>query len=394
MTLDSEFLRKLEYLPPENILEILRSKDRPKFEISWMIENQISPADLFCYLHARFGPPNGFQNFLRGNTSDNLIHWNWTFRSGNGYIDILGMNFCTNIMFTGNFDIEDGDIDEFITLVKSDFKNHGKGMSKCRNSLEDWVEFINPYQRLRQSIDQLVEELSSLNISDINEPPSPLSSGDQSKQKEIITQWKDAATRLSKAFGICFGIRSMLPVMAEAFINLILYVLMHRDIKEDSRLKDAAFRQHIDIRVKRLHLDCYGFKQPVDFSDPVCSRYNTLVNERNDLLHGNIAINKLKFNEVYFIDRVPIFKEYRSMWNRVFEVRKESVGLDKVMDEIAVVTDLIDYVLSCLDDKYRYAVEQIISSSELGLLEKEMRVGVLFPNHIADFRGIPSSRPT
>lgn len=81
------------------------------------------------------------------------------------------------------------------------------------------------------------------------------------------------------------------------------------------------------------------------------------------------------------------------MWNRVFEVRKESVGLDKVMDEIAVFTDLIDYVLSCLDDKYRYAVEQIISSSELGLLEKEMGGWCFFSNLVADFRGIPSSRP-
>ena len=390
MVLDTVYLNNLEYLSPENIAEILSSKDRPKFEISWMIENQISPADLFCYLHARFGPPNGVQNFFRGNTSDNLIHWNWTFRSGDGLIDILGMNFCTNIMFTGNFDIEDGDINEFITLVKSDFKNHGEGMSKCRNSLEDWIEFINPYQRLRQSIDQLVKELSVLNISDINELPAILSSSDQHKRQEIISQWNDAGMRLSKAFGICFGIRSMLPVMAEAFINLILFTLMHHEIKKDDRLKNNLFKQDIDVRVKSLHLNCDGFEKAVDFSNSVCRQYNRLVNERNDLLHGNIAINKLKFNEVYFIHRVPIFKKYRSMWNRVYEVQKKSVGLDKVMGEIAVVTDFIDYVLSCLDDRTKPAVEQIMSSRELGLLQKELRVGVLFPNHIVDFRGISS----
>ena len=182
MALESEFLENIEYLSPKIIAEILSSKDHPKYVISWMIENQISPADLFCYLHARFGPPNGFQNFLRRDTSDNLIHWNWTLRSGNGLIDILGMNFCTNILLTGNLDIEDCDLDKFITLVKSDFQNHGEGMSECRNSLEDWIEFVNPYQRLRQSIDQLVEELSSLNVRDIKEPPAILSSSDQHKQ--------------------------------------------------------------------------------------------------------------------------------------------------------------------------------------------------------------------
>ena len=386
MVLDPRFLNNLEYLSPESLAEILSSEDRPKFEISWTIENQISPADLFCYLYARFGPPNGLQNFLRGDTSDNLIHWDWTFRSGSGLVDIQGMNFCTNIMFAGDVDIEDEDLDKFITLVKSDFKHHGEGMSKCRNALEDWIEFINPYQRLRQSIDQLVKELSLLNTSDINELPAVLSSSDQHKQQEIISQWNDAGIRLSKAFGICFGIRSMLPVMAEAFINLILFTLMHPDRKKDERLKNNLFKQDIDIRVKSLHLNCYGFEKAVDFSNSVCRQYNRLVSERNDLLHGNIAINKLKFNEVYFVGRVPIFKEYRSMWNRVYEVQKKSVGLDKVMDEIAVVTDFIDYVLSCLDDSIRPAVKQIMSSRELGLLEKEMRVGVLFPNHIVDFR--------
>ena len=196
--------------------------------------------------------------------------------------------------------------------------------------------------------------------------------------------------RLNKAFGICFGIRSMLPVMAEAFINLILFTLMDHERKKDERLKNNLFKQDIDVRVKSLHLNCYGFKQAVDFSNPVCRQYNRLVNERNDLLHGNIAINKLKFNEVYFLGRVPIFKEYHSMWNRVFDVQKEAVGLDKVMDEIAVVTDFIDYVLSCLDDRTRPALDQIISKRELGLLEKEMRVGVLFPNHLVDYRGISS----
>ena len=390
MVLDPGFLNNLEYLSPENLAEILSSKSRPKFEISWIIENQISPADLFCYLCARFGPPNGFQNILRKDDSDNLIHWHWTFRSGSGFVDILGMNFCTNITFAGNFDFEDGDLDKFITLVKSDFKHHGKGMSECRNALEDWIEFINPYQRLRQSIDQLVKELSLLNIDDLNELPAALSFSDQDKQQEIISQWNDAGMRLSKAFGICFGIRSMLPVMAEAFINLILFTLMHPDRKKDERLKDNLFKQDIDIRVKSLHLNCCGFEKAVDFSNSVCRQYNRLVSERNDLLHGNIAINKLKFNDVYFVGRIPIFKEYRSMWNRVFEVQKTSVGLDNVMDDIAVVTDFIDYVLSCLDDSIRPAVEQIVSSRELGLLEKEMRVGVLFPNHIADFRGVSS----
>ena len=124
---------------------------------------------------------------------------------------------------------------------------------------------------------------------------------------------------------------------------------------------------------------------------PACRRYNSIVNERNDLLHGNIAINKLRFNEVYFSGNVPVFKEYRSMWNRAFDVQRKAVGLDKVEEEITIVTDFIEYVLSCLDDRRRTNVEQVICRFELGLNKKDDRVGVLFPEYMVDFRLGPDS---
>lgn len=391
MALEIDFLSKLEYLPSKTIFEILRSKDRPTGTTDWTIENQISPVDLFCYLHARFGPPNGIQNFLRQNGSDNLFHWDWTFRYGSGLLLIQGANFCTHIMFIGDCGVEDSDLDIFITRVKTDFQSHSKGMAKCRESLELWVEFINPYQRLRRAIDQLVEELASLKPHEIIEPSPPLSSSDRSDQQAIIGQWDNAANRLNKVFGICFGIRSMLPVLAEAFINLMLYILMRPELKTDKRLRQNAFKQNIDVRVRSLSLNCRGFKKAVDFSDPICRRFHSMMNERNDLLHGNIAINKLRFNETYFLGKVPIFKEYRSMWNRAFEIQRESVGLDKVSEEISIVTEFIEYVLSCLDDQIRSDVEQVISSLKLGLNEKEDWVGVLFSEHLVDFRHGPDS---
>ena len=392
MALEIDFLSKLEYLPSKTISEILFSEDRPSCNAYWKIGNQISPADLFCYLYARFGPPNGIQNFLRQDGKDNLFHWDWTFRYGSGLLLIQGTNFRTHILFIGDCGVEDSDLNEFITCVKADFQSQSKGMAKCRESLELWVEFINPYQRLRRAIDQLVEELTSLKPHEITEPPPPLSSSDHSDQQTIIGQWENAANRLNKAFGICFGIRSMLPVLAEAFINLMLYILMRPELKTDKRLRENAFKQHIDVRVRSLSLNCRGFKKAVDFSDPICRRFHSMMNERNDLLHGNITINKLRFNETYFLGNVPIFKEYRSMWNRAFEIQRESVGLDKVSEEIAIVTEFIEYVLSCLDDRYRTNVEQVISSLELGLNEKEDRVGVLFSGNLLDFKLGPDSK--
>jgi len=74
----------------------------------------------------------------------------------------------------------------------------------------------------------------------------------------------------------------MLPVMAEAFVNLILYVLMRPEIRKDQRLFDNAFRQPIDVRIRSLSINCLGFKQQPDYASDQCGAYQTLYIESND----------------------------------------------------------------------------------------------------------------
>ena len=114
------------------------------------------------------------------------------------------------------------------------------------------------------------------------------------------------------------------------------------------------------------------------------------MNERNDLLHGNVSIERLRFNDLYFSGTVPVFKSYRSMWNRAFDVQRRSVGLPHIQHDFDVVLGLIDYVLSCLSDPIRTNVEHVLSKLELGYNVKEDRVGVLFPDHLIDFRLPPA----
>ncbi len=225
MALEPGFPSELEHLSLKEVVEILSAADRPRGTVLWYIENQLLPADIFCYLWARFGPPNGIQNLLRGDHSDNLVHWNWTLRYKEGLLDIQGMNFATHIGFLGEVDVVESDRDIFVTRLKDDFRNHGKPMSKCRRHLEDWVEFINPYRRLQRSIQLLVDDFKALKIDEIPELPSFGSQAYWNAREEVTKLWKDAAVRLNRAFGLCFGIRLMIPVMAEALINLILFVL-------------------------------------------------------------------------------------------------------------------------------------------------------------------------
>lgn len=384
---NSEYLSGWEYISPKEVAELFTSGPRPRYGDRWLIRNEIKPTDLFCYLGARFGPPNGIQNFLRTDDSDNLIHWEWTLRTPEGFVDILGLNFRTEILLGSETTLSERDKEELVRLIKEDFSNYGPGMTKVRRMLEPWVEFVNPYQRLRRAIEQLLEQLDALEL----EPGHGL---EQAAMRELRPEgqqerWKAIAAQYSQATGLCFGIRSMLPVMAEAFINMLLYLLMKDQLRQDERLRDNAIRQPIDVRVKSLSITCEGFQTPVDFTAEPCKRYNSLVNERNDLLHGNVVLSKLEFNDVYFWGKVPIFKQYRSMWERTIGVEVEAVGLDKVREEREIVEDFTEYVLSCLETDIRETVEFMLEQRDLGYRSDKGTVGVLFPNWLVDFEPGP-----
>ncbi|MCC6140408.1 MAG: hypothetical protein IT389_07310 [Nitrospira sp.] len=383
MSIQADFFSTVVCPHPKEIFEALVGKTNPQGGQIWAIRTELCPADLYCYLSARFGPPNGAQNFFRANDSDNLIHWDWTLSCEFGWITFLGMNFRTEIQLLGKFPFTEQDKEEFISQIKADFSNFGQKMSDIRsNLLEKWVEFTNPYQRLRRSIDQLLKELRSLELDPGNEKISDWS--DSTNIQVAQGQWDSVAARYSKGLGLCFGVRSMLPVMAEAFVNVVLITLMKPEISGDRRLRENAFRQPIDIRIKSLHLNCNGFASSIDYSHETCRTYHSLVNERNDLLHGNVAIDKLRFNEVYFHGSVPVFNEYRSMWERSIGVEIQAVGFDKLFEEVRVIERFIEYVLDCLQPSIKKEIERASRKRDLGFNEKTGRFGILFPDHLVD----------
>jgi len=382
MALPSDFLPNLAFVHPKDIVDILQRNDRPKAGARWILKNEIRPVDLYCYLGARFGAPNGIQNFLRGDHSENLVHWEWFLLYGHGHISLQGLNFRTEIWISG-IDVTEADKAIFVELLRADFKQQGQAIGKVRKSLEHWIEFVNPYQRLRRAVDALMSELSAMGLDAKRDSLRDLA--DEKDPGTVQATWKEHADRYSRAIGLCFGVRSMLPVMGEAFVNLLLYILMKPELRKDERLRDNAIRQQIDIRIRSLSHTCSGFRQAPDYSSEPCKRYHTLVNERNDLLHGNVVIDKLKFNELYFNGKVPLFIEYSTMWERSIGVAHRSVGLEQVAEEVSAIDSLVEYLLSCLEDNVRERIRIISGKFTLGLSLDDGHLGILFSDELIDF---------
>jgi hypothetical protein len=387
MKLDPNFVENLVAVDPRELVEQLQSDDRPHFDTYWKLLNEIKPVDLYCYLYGRFGPPNGIQNFFRGDHSENLIHWEWTLNSCGRTLLIQGHNFRTEMWVSGE-ELSTEILKQLIEEIKVSFPKYGAEMGRVRKALEHWVEFINPYQRIKKSIDSLLKELDALDIP--NQAIELKSVAEYSDPESWSKDWGHQAEIITRATGLCFGVRSMLPVMAEAFVNLLLYMLMKPELKSDDRLRENIIRQPIDVRVKSLSHNCVGFETTIDYGHDACRRYHSLVNERNDLLHGNVVVDKLKFNEMYFNGRVPVFQTYDSMWERAFGVEKKSVGLDHLDDERKAVDEFIDYVISCLDEKNQQNVRSLSESRDLGICLDDGHLGMLFSSQLVDM--VPGSR--
>lgn len=391
MVLPPNFVASLTPINPAEMMAALRERPWGKHQSLIEIQNQVRPFDLFCYLGARFGPPNGIQSILRSDDSDNLVHWDWSLRHESGVVIFQGHNFRTQVHLMG-LPAEPGHLGELVQQLKADFASHGTGMTEVRKHLEQWVEFVNPYQRIRRSVDSLLDELDTLDLRPAEDQFDPFSSTDLSD--ETSKRWGAIAEKYSRGLGLCFGVRAMVPVMAEALVNLLLAVLVRKEIRADKRLMDNVLRQPIDVRIKSLSINCQGFKQAPDYSSEQCRAYQTLVNERNDLLHGNVVIEKLKFNDVYFWGKVPVFKEYRSGWQRSLQIEVDSVGLQSVKSEVATVDALRDYLFSCLDDQLRPHIVRMAEAHHLGFNELASKFGILFPETLAEMRVGPPDTET
>lgn len=377
-----------EAVPPICVAKILQGGTIPKGGGIWTITNEIKPSDLYCYLNAKFGPPNGLQNFLRKDDSDNLIHWDWTLVHNNGLIVILGLNMRTEIHIIGkDWDFPNCDKAQFIDYIKRDFANYGKQMSTFRiQTLEDWDLIVNPYKLLKDAIAQLKEDLDSLNLNvieeRINNPPF-------SSDFELFTKkWTEVTSKYHRGVGLAMALRAMTPVLAESFVNLLLFILCRPDIKKNDRLYASVVRANIDIRVQSLHINCVGFEKDIDWKSPECGKYSSIVNERNDMLHGNVIVEKLKFSEIHFLGKVPIFKKYEDYWQQSIGVSINASGLEKVSSDLSAVEDFINYILSCLNQGLKEEVDILINRRDLGVNKKTGRLGALLPNEIADF-GVP-----
>ena len=150
-------------IPTDSIMREFSNKTTDRKVTCIDIDNELKAVDLYCYLYSKFGKPNGIQNFLRSDSSDNLIHWEWTLKKDSIIILIQGLSFRTEV-YIFNSTTTVFSKDEIVKSIKSDYCNYGKEMSVIRSNLQKWTEFTNPYYRINSALKNSFSKINELNI--------------------------------------------------------------------------------------------------------------------------------------------------------------------------------------------------------------------------------------
>jgi hypothetical protein len=343
-----------------------------------VLMNEITPADLFCYLAARFGHPTGFfSNVPRAHFKE-AINWHFLLCLPEGLVDVVSLNFRTEVYLPLCFECSAGD---FADVVKADMPHHKVAIEAVEAKATKWVSFLNPYAQLVESSQLMLERARSLAAILQADMDAPVSPAETARFVGAFNAHYPLALELS---GLCLSIRMMCPVTIEAFLNLVLYALAKTELRSAPDGLAALTRERVMDKVKFLHLNCDHFLRPVDWASPVCQEFDDLRRRRNDMLHGKVDPLGQKYETIWLWGSAPLFTRVLGPYERALGSKMSAHPLPEVEKDFRLVEAFEEYVLSCMQPEVAEEVRNILGSIDLAYDQDRDKLGILFANQHHD----------
>lgn len=343
-----------------------------------VLQESVSPFDVYTYLHARFGEPNGLQTLLARDDSDNLFHWDFYLKAGGANLQFVGATEEVHVHF--DFEVSDKDCRAFIAALRTDFARVGQEKGRFAGTLEKWNIFPNQFLAIASRCADLYEEITTA-----------LPRIERKFLAEKLTTQALTAEKRSKSHPTLMSaittapteLSVLMPVLFESFIGLIVAVMVKPDIRRDAEAFGTFVRSPLNQKLTGLAERCWGFARPLVQEDPVFGRYWTVVNRRNDIIHGNVDPVRDALEVVYFHGKRPIYKtggdRIRQHWKRLIDRYRPQEVVDDYLATQVFILDILDHMTA----DGRRTIEMIMEDTQPGWDNRRKKPGRLFPNHVA-----------
>lgn len=371
---------------PHAVIVALDPRSRLGKRENWRFSDEISSVELYSYLKHRFGEPNGFAMTLRSPSVDNFIHWNYTLASGPVILDLRGLDLHNEVTVFLPPDTNTPDWPTLEARLREEFRREQDGMKTVREQFEKWLLFVNPHQVLRVKLECQVKRLRELDIKNVHVPRDPSNAEELPQYQEDLAR---CVSTFQEAMALCIDVQLSAPVFAESAVSLLMHLLAKPEVRADKRLFDDHCRRNIDVRVKGLRLVCDGFVGRIDGSEAPFKDFLSLMNRRNDRLHGNVDPTKQSGHEVYFDHRfIPLFARSQGLTRLALEHALANTDPDAAIHDWEAARGFVAFLLTRLDRSVRDGAELALGQQQLGYCPETGSIGVILPQtRVALFPG-------
>jgi len=342
------------------------------------VRHHLSPADVYCYLKGRFGEPNGFQNFLRADHSDNWIHWDFNLRAGNEDVYISGMSREIHILIS--VEMTDEDWRDLILGVKTDYQRVANEKSAVFKSLEQWVLFPNKYVEIASVCADLHADLRE-NVGGYRTYKTHSESSITLDEQKL--EFDRLLRRSRTVHRSALQLSLLTPVLAESFINMVILALCKSDVRNNKRHFEAFIRANIDTKLFDLAYKCEGFARPIDQNEEVYKAFKRVMDKRNSTIHGNCDPEREQIELVYFEGTRPLFKEPGDRIGKFLEAQERQYQPDVVIGDYETTHRFLAYLVTCLKPGVVAGFTRIIEAPYPGYDIGRKKLGALFADYVA-----------
>jgi hypothetical protein len=359
------------------VLEFFDTKNpgRPERHILG-VRSRLTPVDVYAYLKARFGVPNGLQNIFRRDSSDNLIHWDFNLKSGNVDLYFCGAAREVHIMVTER--LTDEQWKALILAIKRDYARAARSKSEAMKSFEKYFVFPNKFTSLAKLCAELHEGI-------VDAPPNE-ELPDFPEAEARLEAYKAAMGRKSKRatelYGNCLKLRLLMPIMAEAYINMLILMFCRDNIRKDAEQYQMFLREKVPRRLELLSQYCYGFTRTIDTKTDAYANFMLVIAKRNFALHGNVDPVNEKIEIIYFDGKRPLFATPGHYLKTFFENLERLNDPQRVIQEYEQVHAFLSEIADCLSPQHKSFLDVVMSDAFPGYEVKKRRITRLLPDHL------------
>jgi hypothetical protein len=272
----------------------------------------------------------------------------------------------------------DADWRLLISAIKTDFGRVGKEKAKVFKSLEKWVIFPNKFVDVATACADLHADIVS-SMGSFREYKTSSKQGRRAREM-ALRQMADRSSTLHKS---CLQLSLLTPVLAEAFINMVILILCKKEIRENPRQFEGFIRSQIDTKLFDLSYKCEGFLRSIDPRAEVFKNFKRVMDKRNHAIHGNCDPEREQIEVVYFEDKRPLFVEPGDHLGKFFETRELQYQPQTVIKDYEDIYTFLIQIADCLHPNLIEDFRRVIEHNYPGYDVGRKKMGVLFPEYIA-----------